>query len=215
MPRSRAAFGPHAFVQAQAFRDLLADREERVERRHRLLEDHRDVRAANAAHLLLGLLQQIVAVEQDAPAQIRLSTRRRIDKRGDALARSRFADQRDAFAARDRKAQVLHRGLVAEAQSRSGRFPARGCHFLPPPNAEPRVRVSSALRNASPMKVSSSKVITSADRTPRRDPPCIEVVFAFGKQLAEARCWRRARPARGSRDWSATGSPRSCETAGR
>jgi len=38
--------GVHAHVPAQHFSDLVADREHRVERRHRLLEDHRDVLAA-------------------------------------------------------------------------------------------------------------------------------------------------------------------------
>jgi hypothetical protein len=39
-----------ALVQPDRFGDLLADREHRIERCHRLLEDHRDLCAANGAH---------------------------------------------------------------------------------------------------------------------------------------------------------------------
>ena len=51
---------------AYAFGDLLADRLQRVERRHRLLEDHADVVAAQGAHLVLGRGQHVDAVEADA-----------------------------------------------------------------------------------------------------------------------------------------------------
>ena len=43
-----------ALVQAQRLGDLLADRVDRVERGHRLLEDHRDLLAADAAHLVVA-----------------------------------------------------------------------------------------------------------------------------------------------------------------
>ena len=53
----RARFGRRAveaLMQRERLGDLPADREHRVERRHRLLEDHRDVVAADVAHLALG-----------------------------------------------------------------------------------------------------------------------------------------------------------------
>ncbi len=55
-----------ATVDEQRFRDLIADREHGVERRHRLLEDQRDPGAADRSHL--GFLQraQIASLEQDA-----------------------------------------------------------------------------------------------------------------------------------------------------
>ena len=49
--RLRAARRRHAHVQPQHLGDLVADGEHRVERRHRLLEDHRDVLAAQVAQL--------------------------------------------------------------------------------------------------------------------------------------------------------------------
>jgi hypothetical protein len=49
----------------QGFHHLLADREDRIERGHRLLEDHRDVAAASLAHLLFGEVEQVLPLEQD------------------------------------------------------------------------------------------------------------------------------------------------------
>ena len=43
--------------------DLLAHREDRVEGRRRLLEDHRDLVAADVAHLRLGQGEQVGACE--------------------------------------------------------------------------------------------------------------------------------------------------------
>ena len=48
--------------------DLPADGHQRVEGRHRLLEDHRDPRAAHRAHALGRGLQKILAIEKHAPA---------------------------------------------------------------------------------------------------------------------------------------------------
>ena len=55
----------HRLVLLEHLADLVADRVERVQRRHRLLKDHRDVGAADSAHLALRLLQQLGAVEAD------------------------------------------------------------------------------------------------------------------------------------------------------
>ena len=44
----------HLQMDEQRLHHLLADRQDRVERGHRLLEDHRDVAAAHLAHLLVG-----------------------------------------------------------------------------------------------------------------------------------------------------------------
>ena len=57
-----------AAVDAQRLRDLIADREDRVERGHRLLEDEADLGAAHAAHLALGERQQVASLE-DGPGR--------------------------------------------------------------------------------------------------------------------------------------------------
>ena len=62
VPRRPACRVP---VHPQRLGDLPADGQHRIEARHRLLEDHRDVVAADLAHLALGELQQILALEAD------------------------------------------------------------------------------------------------------------------------------------------------------
>ena len=51
--RAFASRARRAAVHEQRFGDLIADREHRVERRHRLLEDERDLGAAHLPHLAL------------------------------------------------------------------------------------------------------------------------------------------------------------------
>src|SRR5207245_10200883 len=62
----RAAAKPA--VQAQRLGDLLTDGEGGVQRGHRVLEDHRDAPAAELAHLVERLGEELFAVEQDLPA---------------------------------------------------------------------------------------------------------------------------------------------------
>ena len=52
-------------MQLERFGDLAPDRHHRIERGHRLLEDHRDPVAPNLAHPLLAHLEQVLAVEPD------------------------------------------------------------------------------------------------------------------------------------------------------
>jgi hypothetical protein len=56
----------HAAVEAQRLADLPTDAEHRIERRHGFLEDHRNLVAADGAHLAFRQLQQILALEADA-----------------------------------------------------------------------------------------------------------------------------------------------------
>ena len=63
--------GPQRLVQRQHLDDLVAHGVQRVQRRHRLLEDHADARAADAAHLALALSHQVLAVEADRAAAAR------------------------------------------------------------------------------------------------------------------------------------------------
>ena len=48
--------------------DLVADREQRVQRGHRVLQDHRDALAAHMPHLLVGFEDEIFALEQHLAA---------------------------------------------------------------------------------------------------------------------------------------------------
>ena len=120
LPRLRR---PHAHVHAQHLGQLEADGEHRVQRCHRLLEDHRDVGAADLAQFVLAELDQIPPAVDDLAARqhrrIFLGQQAEDRKRGDRLAAARFADQRDGGVGRDVEADALHRfegGVLVEAE---------------------------------------------------------------------------------------------------
>ncbi len=126
--RDRALAGfrrRHAVVHDDRLRDLRADRVERIERGHRLLKDHRDVRAAHAAHLTLAFRKQILTVEPDRAADLRVAQQTQDRQRGDAFSRARFADERNAFAALDRQRDVVHRHRIAKTHMEMIEFQQR------------------------------------------------------------------------------------------
>ena len=108
--------------------DLEAEREHRIQARHRLLEDHRDQVAAHLAHLLFGKLQQIAAFEQDLAGRAAVGGRQQPHdrERGDALARARFADDRHRLARRDLERNALHDGDPRLVDAERGRQVAHG-----------------------------------------------------------------------------------------
>jgi hypothetical protein len=57
--------GAHVLVQAQGLSNLLPDRVQGVERRHRLLKNHRHAGTAQLAHLRLGQAHQLLALERN------------------------------------------------------------------------------------------------------------------------------------------------------
>ena len=59
-------FAAHLLMNTDCLDDLRADRIDRVERAHRLLEDHRDAVAAQRPALAVGEFQDILAVVFDA-----------------------------------------------------------------------------------------------------------------------------------------------------
>ena len=109
-------------VDAQALGQLPADGEDRVQRRHRLLEDHADLVAADGAHqIVVGAAQldplaaaveeqaaagDLAAAELDEPHQA---------QRRHRLARPALADEAHGLARRDGEADVLdphHRAVL-------------------------------------------------------------------------------------------------------
>src|SRR6202012_5811394 len=118
--------------------------------------------------------EQILAVKADRSAHLGIVQQAQDRQRRDALARSRFPDQRYALATFDCERDVVHCDSVAERhvqvielQQRPWRALHRlFAHWLPPARMASEMRVSSALRSASPMKVSSSNIATS---TPKVD----------------------------------------------
>ena len=94
-------------------RYLQADGQRRIERGHRLLEDHRDLVAAHRADAGIVELQQIDTVEQDFAA---LDPARRVRdqpqhrQRGDAFAGSGLAHNRERLAGIEMERHAIDRG---------------------------------------------------------------------------------------------------------
>ena len=81
--------------------DLLADPVHRVQRRHRVLEDHPDLGAPVLLHLLLGHCQKVGALVAHRPPEAGVDVARQPHDRhcGHALARARLADDAEHLAA--------------------------------------------------------------------------------------------------------------------
>ena len=99
-------------------RDLVADREDGVERRHRLLEHHGDPGATHPAHGFVVLGEKVLALEEDAAG--RDASRRRHQphdrQRRDALAAPALAHEAQHLAALEREAHPVHRPQDALAR---------------------------------------------------------------------------------------------------
>ena len=99
-----------AAVQPQRFGHLPADAVHRVERGHRLLEDHADAVAADAAHVAVALADELLALEADAAADFGVFRQQAHERHhGHRLAAAGFADQAEGRAGFERKAHVAHR----------------------------------------------------------------------------------------------------------
>src|SRR5260221_1695808 len=108
----------HVAMIVQRLGDLEADGEHRVERGHRLLEDHRDAVAADLAHLLLVEPDEIAPGEADMPGGDPPARRRHQPhdgEGGDALAAAGFADDRQRLVALHGEADVAHRRVPEAA----------------------------------------------------------------------------------------------------
>ena len=99
-----------AAVDEQRFRDLIADREHRVERGHRLLEDQRDLGAAHRAHRPSRRASSRsrplnrMRPAGDAAGRLHQPHDR---QRGHRLAAARFADQPERLAGANLEADVV------------------------------------------------------------------------------------------------------------
>ena len=98
-------------MREHGFDHLRVDPEDRVQRHHRVLEDHRHAIPTHLAHFLAGKLDDIDAIQENAPAN---DTSRRIDEThdritGHRLARARFTDESHDLAAIDDERHVVDR----------------------------------------------------------------------------------------------------------
>src|SRR5216684_2834170 len=84
--------------------------EDGVEGRHRVLKDHRDVLAAYLAHLALGDLGKVAALEHDLAADDLAGTLEAHDaQRRHRLAAARFADDAQRLSGTDLKRDAVNR----------------------------------------------------------------------------------------------------------
>jgi hypothetical protein len=110
-------------MNAQRLGDLVADGEYRIERAHRLLEDHRNPPATDRAHFAPTAGSKVRPVEPDRSIDAGQIIRQQAQDRqpGDGLAAAAFADDADALTGRDVEVDLAGclpdamRGLEADA----------------------------------------------------------------------------------------------------
>ena len=96
--------GTEAFMDADGFGDLEADGLDRIERGHRLLEDHGDLVAAHRPHGGFAELEQIAPFEQDFATDDAGELRWQQPQQrqgGDAFAAAGLADHAQGLAGHD------------------------------------------------------------------------------------------------------------------
>ena len=108
---------PQSFVQLKHLADLIAHRVQRVERRHRLLKNHGDAAAAQAAHLALALAQEVFAGKADGAAGDCAVDQAQHRQSSDRFARTRLTDQGEFLARRDVEGHVVNHRRSAEAHA--------------------------------------------------------------------------------------------------
>ena len=102
----------HLLVQEDGLHQLVADGVDGVEARHRLLEDHGDLPAADGEHVVLGERADVAALEVDA-ATVEAARRPRDElhgaHRGHALAAAGLAHHRQRLLREERHVHAVHR----------------------------------------------------------------------------------------------------------
>ena len=150
--------------------DLLAAAHDRVERGHRLLEDHRHPGRAELAQPARRCARQVVAVEPDRAAGDRQRLRQQAHHalRDHRLARARLADEADDLAASDVERHARH-GFrpIGSRRERDREVPDlehRGAH------SRRAMRGSSVSRRPSPRMFTASTV--TARKMPGKNTLC-------------------------------------------
>src|SRR5215510_11209028 len=104
-------------MEERGLRHLSEDREERVQRRHRVLQDDGDPAAADPPELALALLRQVLALEENRAAHDARGARQQAhdrEARG-GLAAPGLADQPQGLALAQREVHTVHRAHDARA----------------------------------------------------------------------------------------------------
>src|SRR5438093_1577296 len=122
---------PQALVEERGLRHLAEDREERVQRRHRVLQDDGDPAAADPPELTLALAREILALEDDRAAHDAGGAWQEPDDReaGGRLPAPRLADEPEGLAFTQRDVDRVHREDDQEdARARKHREPPLARH---------------------------------------------------------------------------------------
>jgi hypothetical protein len=146
-------------VELEHLGDLAADRQHRVERRHRVLEDHRDVAAAHAPHLL-GRQRRAVAALEAIVAARRCARRRHSRMMASEvtdLPRARLADDAERLAALDRERDAVDRVHASLRRCEMHRETRRS-----------EQRAHAGTRSRRRPVAATARAIALADRTPAR-----------------------------------------------
>ena len=139
-------------VDQRHFHQLPADEHGRIERGHRLLIDHRDLRAADGAQLRVREARHVAALEADraigdAPEPREIAHDRERDRR---LAAARFADQSHRLPGHDPARKVHHRrnfrGAGEERDAETVDFEQGSRHALLRQSRSDCSRIASASR---------------------------------------------------------------------
>ena len=98
-------------MQHDAFPQLRADGEYRIQGGHGILEDHANPSAANRTHGRFGQAQKIEGIQLDMPFQDAAILRQQAKdrQRGDGLPGSGFADQGKTLARRNIQRHAINR----------------------------------------------------------------------------------------------------------
>ncbi|MNT53971.1 hypothetical protein D3C72_1910950 [compost metagenome] len=133
----------------QHLADLPLDGMDRIERTHRLLEDHGNVIAAHGAQFGRWGGDEVLPLEQDLAGQCR-GRRQELEhgQRRDGFARAAFADQRHRFTGGDVEGDAAGGGVGAKGHGEIADGEQGGGHAI-------ALRGSKASRTASPMKTRS------------------------------------------------------------
>ena len=195
--RARAALVAH-----HGLGDLVADAVDRIERGHRLLEDHRDDGAAHGIHGALAQRQDVVLTDADAAADHRAARRMQPQDRAHRhrLARTGLADNAQHLARQDVERDAVDggdRGLAADEIDRQVA------------NFDQRAGRRGARRAASSISAPAREVRPCCD--PTRGAPCDRP--QDGRQRPGHLRWAQGHPAWASsprrsvrREGSAAGS---------
>ncbi len=107
------ALAAESLMQPQGLGDLPADGEDRIEARHRLLEDHADIVAADFAHGALAELEQIAALKTyrapDLPGRLWHQPQNGVGC--NRLSATALADDRHGLAGLDREGDAIDRAV--------------------------------------------------------------------------------------------------------